>query len=187
MSDLQWMSLTLCLVGVIPVGNFSINDTFFSLICPYSETPASLKTPSPSQGFQILRQQTTSIHNWYFYNAHSGHFKCLHSWFPTANKTKTCKQTKSHRSTWAKTTCHFPRITEFQSSTNPSFDKIRGKGTYMHFPISCLLKLLNSIQNLPRPNLFLPSASECSLKSWKRHFMKVNWGQPLLKRSHKYC
>lgn len=92
MSDLQWMSLTLCLVGVIPVGNFSINDTFFSLICPYAETPASLKTPSPSQGFQILRQQTTSIHNWYFYNAHSGHFKCLHSWFPTANKTKTCKQ-----------------------------------------------------------------------------------------------
>lgn len=102
--------------------------------------------------------------------------------FHTANKTNTCKPTKSHRSMWAKTTCHFPRITEFQSSTKSSFDKIRGKGAYIHFPISCLQKLLNSIQNLPRANLFLPS---CSLRSWKRHCMRVNWGQPLLERSHK--
>lgn len=95
-----------------------INIVFFSLICPhYSETPANLKTASPSQGFQMFRQWTAGIHDWYFYKALSGHCVSIilnfdYTSFHTANKTNTHKQTKSNRSMWTKTTCHFPRITE---------------------------------------------------------------------------
>lgn len=70
------------LVGVIPAGNFSINVTFFFLICPYSGTPASLKTASSSQSFQIFRQQTMIIYEWYFYNPHSGCSLILSAYIP---------------------------------------------------------------------------------------------------------
>lgn len=86
---------------------------FFSLICPHhSETPANLKTTAPSWGFQIFREQTASIYNWYFYNGLSGycvsvtfHFDIIS--FHTAHETNKKEQVNVNYNP-----CHFPRTTE---------------------------------------------------------------------------
>lgn len=100
-----------------PTCNF--NKHLFSFSPQFAHVAQKLQQPwrvSPGQGSQTFSQQTASTQEWYFHKALPGHHvpstvNLDMTSFHTAKKTNTCKQAKTNRSVWAKTTSLSPRIT----------------------------------------------------------------------------
>lgn len=116
-----------------------VNITVFSPVCPYySEASANLKTASPSQGFQIFKQRTASIHDWCFYKALFGYSLSIIlnfgiTSFHTANKTNTRKQKTGQCELKLPVISPGLLKAEFQSSIMTSFDKNQMKGFLHNF------------------------------------------------------